>query len=130
MSAATPASVRGAVPKLDAAGWQDAVSAQIPAVILFEAPWCVWCGRLGPDFEALSSEFEGLARFFRVDVDEEAELAVRHGVQGLPTIKFFCQAREVGSLTGFRSLDALRHEVAHALDTHSVCVAGQSPIRT
>lgn len=60
-----------------------------PCIIDFYATWCGPCKRLAPTMEGLSKKYEGKVKFYKVDVDEEKELASAFGVESIPTI-YFC----------------------------------------
>ena len=60
-----------------------------PCVIDFYATWCGPCKRIAPDLESLSKEYTGKINFYRVDVDEQKDLAMAFGVESIPTL-YFC----------------------------------------
>ena len=60
-----------------------------PCIIDFYATWCGPCKRLSPTMEALSKKYEGKVKFYKIDVDEEKDLAAAFGVESIPTI-YFC----------------------------------------
>ena len=71
-----------------------------PAVIDFYASWCGPCQRLLPIIETLSEEFEGKIDIYKVNVDQEEELAAAFNIRTIPTLIFIPMdgkpEREVG----------------------------------
>ena len=84
-------------------------------VVDFWAPWCGPCKMMGPVFEELSSEMDGVT-FAKVNVDEHQELAQKHGVQGIPAIFFFKDGEKVGESIGFVQKDDLKKKIEEAFN--------------
>lgn len=61
----------------------------IPVVVDFWAPHCRPCDAIEPHLRALADEWEGRARFVRVNVDASPSLSARYGVLSLPTVVLF-----------------------------------------
>ncbi len=59
-----------------------------PCVIDFYADWCRPCKYVAPIMEELAKEYQGKVIFFRVNVDQERELAQVFGIQSIPSILF------------------------------------------
>jgi thioredoxin len=59
-----------------------------PAVIDFWAPWCGPCRIVGPVIEELSTEYAGKVNFYKVNTEEEQELASAFGIQSIPSLLF------------------------------------------
>ena len=60
----------------------------VPAVIDFWAPWCEPCRMVGPIIDELSEEYEGKVNFYKVNVDDEQELAGVFGIRSIPSMLF------------------------------------------
>lgn len=59
-----------------------------PAVVDFYAQWCGPCKALSPILEELSEEYAGKVDIYKVDVDQEEELAAAFRVRTIPTLLF------------------------------------------
>ena len=59
-----------------------------PALIDFYATWCGPCKGLSPVLEELSEEYAGKIDIYKIDVDEEAELASLFNIRSVPTLLF------------------------------------------
>ena len=60
-----------------------------PAIVEFCATWCGPCKQLAPVMEALARQYDGQIVFYKVDIDQEKELANMFGVQAIPSLVFF-----------------------------------------
>jgi thioredoxin 1 len=66
----------------------------------FWAEWCGPCQMLGPVIEHMAQEYEGKAVIGKVNVDDVAELALRYGVQSIPTVIYFKDGKEIDRKVG------------------------------
>ena len=63
-------------------------SGELPAVVDFWAPWCGPCRFLSPIIDELSGEMKGQVQFYKVNTDEEQELASVFGIRSIPSLLF------------------------------------------
>lgn len=73
------------------------------SVIDFWAPWCGPCQRMGPEFDSASKEMAGKAKFAKVNVDDNQELAGQFNIMGIPTMIIFNNGKEVHRVSGTMS---------------------------
>ncbi len=59
-----------------------------PAVIDFYADWCGPCKMLSPIMESLSKEYRGLIDIYKIDTEQEHELATVFGIRSIPSVLF------------------------------------------
>ncbi len=59
-----------------------------PCVIDFYADWCRPCRYVGPIMEELAKEYNGKVYFFKVNVDNEQEVAQVFGIRSIPSVLF------------------------------------------
>ena len=78
----------------------------------FDAHWCRPCRNQEPIIRALEKEFRGLATVTVLDVDQHQEVALRLGIQSIPTIIIFKDGVEkrrfIGLQSGTKLSDALQ----------------------
>lgn len=65
---------------------QEVLAAEIPVILDFWADWCGPCQMQAPVFDALAEELDGKVKFGKVNVDEEAALALKYQVMSIPTL--------------------------------------------
>lgn len=58
-----------------------------PAIIDYFALWCQPCKTIAPILEELDGEYEGID-FYKVNTENENELAATFGIQSIPSILF------------------------------------------
>jgi thioredoxin 1 len=59
-----------------------------PCIIDFYADWCGPCKMVAPVLEELSKDFEGKLDVFKVNTEEEQELASAFGIRSIPSFLF------------------------------------------
>lgn len=102
--------------QLDAGTFDTAVSETgAPILVDFWAEWCMPCRALAPVLEELSEEYEGKIRFAKLNVDEARDIAVRHGVQGIPTLILFKDGKKVNELVGNQPKDRIKSMLSSGL---------------
>jgi thioredoxin len=61
---------------------------ELPAVIDFYADWCGPCKMVAPIVEELSEEYAGRVNFYKIDTEDQQELAAAFGIQSIPSLLF------------------------------------------
>ena len=59
-----------------------------PCVVDFYADWCGPCKMVGPVLEELSEDFSDKLDVYKVNTEEEQELAAVFGIRSIPSILF------------------------------------------
>jgi len=60
----------------------------LPAMVDFWAPWCGPCRMVGPVIDELSEDYAGKVNFYKVNTDDEQELAAVFGIRSIPSLLF------------------------------------------
>lgn len=69
-------------------------------VVDFWATWCGPCRVLSPIMETLAAQGGGEWELVKVDVDQNQQLAMEYGVQGIPTVVGFRDGEAIARFTG------------------------------
>jgi thioredoxin 1 len=65
---------------------EEVVKSSTPVLIDFWASWCGPCKTIAPFIDQLANEYEGQIKVAKVNVDEEQDLASRHGIASIPML--------------------------------------------
>ena len=72
----------------------------VPAIIDFWAPWCGPCKVLSPTLEKLSEEYKDKINFYKVNTDEESELAQVFNIRSIPSLLFVTPGKDPAMTAG------------------------------
>ena len=73
----------------------EVIKSDVPVMIDFYAEWCGPCRMMSPVVEEFAKDFEGRVKIGKINVDEESELAMRFGVQSIPSFVFIKDGKVV-----------------------------------
>ncbi|NLN97405.1 MAG: thioredoxin [Eubacteriaceae bacterium] len=94
---------------------EEVLKAEGVVLVDFFATWCGPCKALAPILDTISQEYEGKAKVFKIDVDEDNALAMEYRVMSVPTMKIFKNGDVVETLVGLRSEAELREKLNYYL---------------
>jgi thioredoxin 1 len=83
------------------------LKSDLPVLVDFWAVWCGPCRAVAPAVDAIAEEFAGKAKVYKVNVDDEPEIAQRYGVQSIPTLAIFHEGKIVDQLLGAHPKSAI-----------------------
>jgi thioredoxin 1 len=93
---------------LNKESYNNAVSSGEKTVMVdFWAPWCGPCKALTPILEEISSEMSEQVGIYKVNVDDNTELAQEHGVQSIPTLLIYKNGSLSETIVGVKTKDEL-----------------------
>lgn len=77
---------------------QQVIEEKKSALVEFWAPWCVYCRRIGPAFEKIADEYGDNLVVGQINIDDEEDLAVKYGIEVVPSILLFKDGEVAGSI--------------------------------
>ena len=119
------------VKELQADDWESEVlNAEGPVVVDFWHDKCGWCLKLNPIYAQLPEQFEEVkfAKMNILESEENRRIAMENGVMGTPTIKVYCDGRNVGEVVGFRPLRRLVKDLGEIFAEKEDCLKQSTPL--
>lgn len=68
---------------------EEVLDAALPVLVDFYADWCGPCKMMAPVVEELAKEYEGRAKFVKINVDESPETRDKYNIMSIPTFILF-----------------------------------------
>lgn len=86
---------------LTSATWDQEVT-EYKGVVMVDF-WAVWCGpcrMVAPTIEELAKDYAGKIKVGKLNTDENADIASKFKIMGIPTIIFFKDGQKVDQIVG------------------------------
>jgi thioredoxin len=90
------------------------LESDVPVILDFWAKWCGPCRMLAPELTALQKEYPTELKIYKIDVDQERDLARAFGANALPTI-YFIRKDKITYVQGYRTKAELKQIVDNFL---------------
>lgn len=84
---------------------------ELPCLIDFWAPWCAPCKVVSPTIEELSEEYDGHVLFYKINTDEQSELAAAFDIKSIPSLLFIPMQGQPKMAIGAHSKEVLKQAI-------------------
>ena len=81
----------------------------------FSAPWCAPCHFQEPIINKLAYQFKGKALIASMDIHENQDVAMKLGIQCVPTMVIFKNSKEIQRFVGLHSESAISDALKNLL---------------
>lgn len=78
----------------------EVLRSNLPVFVDFWAEWCGPCRMVGPAVEQIGKILAGKVKVTKLNVDENQEIAMKYGVQSIPSLILFKGGKEVARTIG------------------------------
>ena len=86
---------------LDSGNFENEVlQSETPVLVDFWAAWCGPCRMVAPTLDQIADEMDGKVRIAKLNIDDSQELAVKYGVQSIPSFLLFKNGEVVDRMLG------------------------------
>lgn len=91
----------GMAEAVTSATWEQHVLKATDLVLVdFWAVWCGPCRMVAPIVDEIAKEYEGKLKVFKLNTDENPDVAGKYKIMGIPTLMFFKNGQIVDQVVG------------------------------
>ncbi len=87
----------------------------MPCMIDFYADWCQPCKMVTPILEELSEEYDGKLNIYKIDTEDQQELAAMFGIQSIPSLLFIPTEGKPQMATGALPKETFKKAISEVL---------------
>ena len=93
----------------------EVLSSEIPVVVDFWAQWCGPCKIITPVLDEISVDFKDKVKFFKLNVDENQQIASDYGIMSIPALILFKEGKPVAQSVGVKAKEELVKFIANSI---------------
>lgn len=86
---------------------KEVLGSDIPVLVDFFATWCGPCRMVAPIVEEIANENAGKIKVGKVNVDDEAKLAIEYGIESIPSLLVFKNGKVTDRAVGYMPKEAI-----------------------
>lgn len=81
--------------------WESEVlKSEKPVFVDFWAEWCGPCRMVGPVVEEIAKTYSDKIKVVKLNVDENQDIAMKYGIQSIPSLLIFKNGKEIKRTIG------------------------------
>jgi thioredoxin 1 len=88
---------------------------ELPCIIDFYADWCQPCKMVAPILEELAKEYDGKINIYKVDTEDQTELAGAFGIRSIPSLLFCPKEGQPQMAMGALPKESFKQAIADVL---------------
>lgn len=93
----------------------EVINSEKPVLVDFWAVWCGPCKLITPEIEKLAEEKQNELKVGKLNVDDNRDIAIKYGINSIPTLLLFKNGEVVRELIGAMSKDKILTEISQFL---------------
>ena len=87
---------------------EEVLASTVPVILDFWADWCMPCKMQSPILDAFAAEMGDKVKIGKVNVDEEAALALKYQIMSIPTLVLMDQGVFIKRVSGVQQAGDLK----------------------
>jgi thioredoxin 1 len=93
--------------QVNSTNWErEVIGSDKPVFVDFWAEWCGPCRMVGPVVEQIAQSYSDKIKVVKLNVDENQDIAMKYGIQSIPSLLIFKNGKEINRTIGAAPKDA------------------------
>ena len=104
-----------AVIQIQADRFREMINQEMPVLVEFWAPWCIYCRRISAAYEKVAEQNEGKLAVAKVNIDDAPQIAEQEQIELVPTLVLYQNGEALGSVVAPESKAKIDAFIAETL---------------